>query len=105
MNFFFNILKIEDNFNTLTTFGTILKNFRCLKLHFKKTCTFLELHQSAAAVAAAMIFTIEKKYFRKPHIHSGLFKKKIRKNNEKHRRYGQKNFYQKNAKKLNFSYM
>ena len=79
MNFFFNILKIEDNFNTLTTFGTILKNFRCLKLHFKKTCTFLELHQSAAAVAAAMIFTIEKKYFRKPHIHSGLFKKKFEK--------------------------
>ena len=33
----------------------------------------------AAAVAAAMIFTIEKKYFRKPHIHSGLFKKKFEK--------------------------
>ena len=37
----------------------------------------LELHKSAAA--AAMIFTIQKKYFPKPHIHTSLFKKKFEK--------------------------
>ena len=54
-----------------------MKIFRCLKFVFQKTYTFLELHQSAAA--AAMIFTIQKKYFRKPHIHTGLLKKKFEK--------------------------
>ena len=47
-------------------------------------------------------FYHRKKIFSKTSHPFWSFQKKIRKNNEKHRRYGQKNFYQKNAKKNQF---
>ena len=41
-------------------FWSILKIFRCLKVHFKKTYTFSELGQLAVAAAARMIFSQKK---------------------------------------------
>ena len=51
------------------------------------------------AAAAAMIFITQKKIFSKDSHPYWSVQKKIRKNYEKHRKYGQKKFYQKNAKK------
>ena len=71
----FYILKIWDNFNTLTTFETYLKIFRYVKFNLKKKSFSINL-------TSILIFKI----------------KKIWKTNERHWRYGQKYFYQKNPK-------
>ena len=76
-----------------------------VKITFLKNLSFLGTTSIGGGDSGSDDFYHKKKYFRKPHIHTGLLKKKIRKNNEKHRSYGQKNFYQKIAKKLNLYYM
>ena len=56
-----------------------MKIFRCLKLNFLKTYTFLELRQLGAEARQQWFFPQKNKFFCEPHIKTDLWKKKFAK--------------------------